>query len=414
MTKTEELIREIQGATANHYAPLPIVLSRGDGGWVQDVEGKRYLDWLSCYGAASLGHKHPKLIEAIHRQLETGLLVCSNAFYHENQVFNPRLADFCGFEKMLAANGGVESVETALKLARKWYTVRRGLEHVPEFEDKAEIIVALDNFHGRTISVISFSSEPLYGFGFGPHTPGFKIVPYGDLDALEQAFKESLHPAALLTEPRQGEGGINIPPDGYLTRAKELCHAHDALFMVDEIQTGFARTGTMFAWQHEGESARPDVMIVAKTLGSYYPVSAILASKEIMDAVFTPGTHGSTFGNNPLACAIGLAVLDIFTEEGDAILANVNDKGPRLIEELRTIQNPLIKEVRGEGLFIGIEFLPEAGGAHHFVEALQSLSPDGLLCKEARDNVLRFLPHLYLSDSELEMGVAKIKQVLEA
>lgn len=409
MTKTEVLIQAIQRATANHYEPLPIVLSRGAGGWVQDVEGKWYQDWLSCYGAASLGHNHPKLNEAFFRQLEKGLAVCSNAFYHENQFFNARLVDFCGFEKVLCSNSGAEAVESAIKLARKWFS----LKHGPKGENKAEIIVAVENFHGRTVTIVSFSSEPLYRFGFGPYTPGFTIVPYGDLDALEQALEESPYPAGVLIEPRQGEGGVHLPPHGYLTGAKKLCHMYDATFMLDEIQTGFGRTGEMFAWQHEGEGAKPDVLILAKTLGSYYPVSAILTDAERMDAVFTPGTHGSTFANNPLACALGMAVLDIFTEEKEFLLSNTRTMGALLLEDLRSIKNPLIKEVRGEGLFIGMEFTPETGRARKFCEALKDCTP-GLLCTDAHNLVLRFLPRLGITEDELRLGVQKIKLVLES
>lgn len=404
MSKTEELLATIRSATPNHYAALPIVLSRAEGVWVWDVEGKRYFDGLSCYGAASLGHAHPKIVEAIKDQLAKGLLICSTAFYHENQVFNARLAKFCGFDKALCMNSGAEAVETFIKFARKLYEVQGGLKN------NAEIIVAENNFHGRTTTIISFSSEPLYREGFGPYTPGFRIVLYGDIGALERAITGTT--AAVLLEPRQGEGGVIIPYKGYLRDVRRLCTEHGVLLGFDEIQTGFGRTGTLFAWQHEG--AKPDALIIAKTLGSCYPVSALLSSAEKMDAVFTPGTHGSTFGNNPLACAIGMAVLNVFESEKDTLLPKVQKMGAWLAKKLRTIKSPWIKEIRVEGLFLGIELLPEAGGARRFCEALRLMEPVGMLCKETHANVLRFLPPLIVTQKELEWAFERLKEVLEA
>ncbi|OGZ57552.1 MAG: ornithine--oxo-acid transaminase [Candidatus Spechtbacteria bacterium RIFCSPHIGHO2_02_FULL_43_15b] len=411
MTRSGNIIDSIKKGTPNHYQPLPVVLSEGDGCWVKDVAGKSYLDMLSCYSAVNLGYKHPKLTKAITTQLDTGLTACSNAVYNDKQIFNTKLAEFCGYDKALVMNTGAEAVETFIKLARKWRSLNRvrvgGIGDTAE--DDAEIIVCANNFHGRTTTIISFSSELLYREGFGPQTPGFRIIPYGDIKALEQAI--NFKTAAFLVEPIQGEGGINIPPQGYLSEAKQICAQKGVLFALDEIQTGFGRTGKMFAWEHE--DAKPDVLILGKSLGSYIPVSAVLADKEKMDAVFTPGTHGSTFADNPLACAIGIAVLEVFSAEGSKLLANVSKNGRWFTKQLKGIKNPHIKEVRGRGLFVGVELLPEAGGARRFCEALVQLKPSGIICKETHKNVIRFAPPLIIAREELEWAVDRIRQVLE-
>ena len=403
MTKSEEIIQEVKRGNANHYNPLSVVLSRADGVWVWDADGKKYMDMLACYSAVNLGHNNPKIRRAIERQLETGLLQCSNAFFNENQVFDSELADFCGFERVLVMNTGAEAVETFIKLARKWFVVGRG-----GAEQAAEIIVCENNFHGRTTTIVSFSSDESYRYGFGPHTQGFKIIPDGDLDALERAITSNT--AAFLLEPIQGEGGVIIPPRGYLKKARELCHKNGVLFALDEIQTGFARTGKMFAWEHE--NARPDVLILGKSLGTALPISAVLASKEVMDAVYTPGTHGSTFANGPLPCAVGRAVLDFFRENSD-LPDRVRDLGNWFMRKLRTIKSPYIQEVRGKGLFVGVELKPEAGGARRFAESLMNLEPVGILCKETHENVIRFVPPLIVTKEELEWAFENIKMVLE-
>lgn len=411
MTRSEELMEYIKKGTPNHYKPLPIVLSNGDGCWVRDVEGKWYLDMLSCYSALNLGHNNPRIKDAIKQQLDTGLAVCSNAFYHDKQVFNTRLREFSGYDKALVMNTGAEAIETFIKLARKWYHLNRvrvgGIGDTRE--EDAEIIVCKNNFHGRTTTIVSFSSELLYSQGFGPKTPGFRIVPYGDIKALEHAI--NFRTAAFLAEVFQGEGGIIIPPEGYIRQAKELCEQKGILFALDEIQTGFGRTGKMFAWQYE--DAKPDILILGKSLGSYIPVSAMLTDEEKMNAVFTPGTHGSTFANNPLGCASGLAVLDFFTTEGEKTLRNVRRYGSWFVDKLKTVKSPYIKEVRGRGLFIGIELYPEAGGARRFCEAFSNLEPEGILSKETHENVIRLAPPLIITKPELEWAFERIKDIVE-
>lgn len=404
MTRTEEIIAEVDRANARHYNPLPVVLDRADRVWVWDVEGKKYMDMLACYSAINLGHNNPAINNAMIRQIKTGLLQSSMAFRHSGQTFVPMLADFCGFEKALVMNTGAEAVETFLKLARKWFVVGRGGE-----EETAEIIACENNFHGRTSAIISFTSELLYKYGFGPYTPGFKLIPYGDADALERAITPNT--AAFVAEPMQGEGGIIIPPRGYLREAREICWRNSALFALDEIQTGLGRTGKMFAWEHE--NAKPDVLILGKSLGTYIPVSAMLTSRKIMDAVFTPGTHGSTFGNSPLACAVGIAVLEFFRERPRLLPDRVTGLGNWFMRKLKTIESPHIKEVRGRGLFVGIELKPEAGGARRFCEALMKLEPVGILCKETHDNVIRFAPPLIITKDELDWAFENIKMVLE-
>jgi len=359
---------------ANNYKPLDVVLSRGEGIWVWDVEGRKYLDFLSAYSAVNQGHAHPKIRDAMIEQAQR-LPLTSRAFRNDQlPLFEKQLCELTGYDKMLPMNSGAEAVETALKMARKWGYKVKGVE-----EGAAEIIVCTGNFQGRTTTIISFSDEPQYKDGFGPFTPGFVMVPYGDADALEKAITPNT--VAFFVEPIQGEGGVIVPPDGYLKRARELCTQHNVLLVADEIQSGLGRSGKLFASDWEG--VRADVITIGKALsGGFYPVSAVLADEPIM-SVFKPGDHGSTFGGNPIAAAVGQAALKVLIEEG--MIDNAREQGEYLMGRLRRIESPHIKEVRGRGLLIGVELYPEAGGARRFCEALKD---QGLLCKETHDNVI--------------------------
>ncbi len=383
---------------AHNYHPLEVVLERGEGVWVWDVAGRRYLDCLSGYSALSHGHRHPKVVAALVEQAQA-LTLTSRAFYN-NQLgpFFKELSDLTGYEATLPMNTGAEAVETALKLARKWGYVRKGLP-----ANQAEIIVAANNFHGRTITIISASTEPLYRDAFGPHTPGFVVVPYGDAAALEKAITPRT--AAILLEPIQGEAGIIVPPAGYLRAAAELCRQHQVLFVTDEIQTGLGRTGRLLASEHE--DIRADVVILGKALGGgVYPISAVLASRAIMD-LFTPGEHGSTFGGNPLACAVARAALRVLVEE--KLVENAARLGEYFQERLAEIPSPHVKEVRGRGLLIGVELHPAAGGARRFCEALAG---QGVLCKETHEHVIRFAPPLVITQAIIDETVPVIQGVL--
>lgn len=383
---------------AHNYHPLDVVISSADGVWVTDVEGQRYLDCLSAYSAVNQGHAHPTIMQAMLEQAAKVTLT-SRAFRNDQLgPFYQELCEMTGYERALPMNSGAEAVETALKLARKWgYTVKG----VPE--NQAEIIVCQDNFAGRTISIISFSTEAQYRKGFGPFTPGFKVVPFGDSAALEAAITPNT--VAFLLEPIQGEGGINIPPTGYLAAVREICNQHHVLMMTDEIQTGLGRTGKLLACQHE--AVRADVVTLGKALsGGFYPVSVVLASDEVM-GVLNPGDHGSTFGGNPLACAIARAALKVIREE------NLSEKaaavGGYFIERLEEINSPHIKEVRGRGLLIGVELHPTAGGARRFCEALQH---QGILCKETHQHIIRFAPPLIIGKAEIDWALERITAVL--
>lgn len=391
-------LEEIYGA--HIYHPLDIVIERGEGIWVYDVEGKKYLDFLSAYSAVSQGHCHPRIYQALVEQAKK-LTLPSRAFRNDQTgLFYKELADLCEMEMVLPMNSGAEAVETAVKTARKWGYMTK---HIPE--NKAEIIVCTGNFHGRTTTVISFSSEPQYRKDFGPHTPGFVFIPYGDIDALARAITPNT--AAFLVEPIQGEGGILIPPKGYLNKVQELCRAQNVLVLMDEIQTGLGRTGKLFAYQHEA-GVKPDVLILGKALsGGFYPVSAVISSQAILGN-FKPGDHGSTFGANPLACAVGRAALKVLVEE--KLTERSAQLGHYFLERLRTIQSKHIKEVRGRGLFIGVELKPEAGGARRFCEALYR---EGLLCKETHEHVIRFAPPLVIEREDLDFAFERIKKVLE-
>lgn len=391
--RTEELLRFEKEHGARNYTPLDVVLTRGEGIWVYDVAGKRYLDGLSAYSALNHGHCHPRLVHALTEQAQR-LTLASRAFHTDQYaLLLERLTRLTGYDAALLMNTGVEAVETAIKLARKWAYTVKGVT-----SNQAEIIVAQDNFHGRTVTALSFSSERLYREYFGPYTPGFVIVPYGDSQALEAAITPRT--AAVLVEPIQGEAGVVIPPQGYLQDVRRLCSQHNALLLVDEIQTGLGRTGLLFA--HQYEQITPDITIIGKALGGgMYPVSAILANRALMD-VFQPGEHGSTFGGNPLGAAVAIEALDVLADEH--LIERSAQLGQMILEKLQAQMHtlPLVKEVRGKGLLIGIELYPEAGGARRFCEQLKD---QGLLCKETHENVIRFAPPLIIDPESAAWAV---------
>jgi ornithine--oxo-acid transaminase len=397
MRTTQELINLTETYGAHNYHPLPIVISKAEGVWVEDPEGKKYMDMLSAYSAVNQGHRHPKIIRALKEQADRVTLT-SRAF-HNDQLgpFYKKLCEITGKNMILPMNTGAEAVETAVKAVRRWaYEVKK----VPE--NQAEIIVCSGNFHGRTLTVISFSSEPDYKRGFGPFTPGFKIVPFGDIEALREAITPNT--AAFLIEPIQGEAGIIIPPKGYLRDAFELCKQNNVLFIADEIQTGFGRTGKMFAC--DWEDVKPDVYVLGKALGGgVMPISAVAADKSIL-GVFNPGSHGSTFGGNPLACACAIAALEVVEEEN--LVQKSLELGEYFLENLQKINNPVIKEIRGRGLFIGVELTTNAR------PYCEKLKEDGLLCKETHENVIRFAPPLIISKEQLDWAIDRITKVLSA
>jgi len=393
-TKTKQLITQTETYGAHNYHPLPVVIARAEGIWVEDVEGNRYLDMLSAYSAVNQGHRHPKIIRALKEQADRVTLT-SRAF-HNDQLgpFCEKLSRLTGKDMVLPMNTGAEAVETAIKAVRRWGYWKKG---VPE--NQAEIIVCENNFHGRTITVISFSSEEAYREGFGPFTPGFKIIPYGDIRALEEAITPNT--VAFLVEPIQGEAGIIVPPDGYLRQAYELCKRHNVLFVADEIQTGLGRTGQLFACDWEG--VKPDVYILGKALGGgVFPVSAVVADEEIL-GVFNPGSHGSTFGGNPLACAVAIAALDVIEEE--RLADRARELGAYFMDELKKIQHPDIKEVRGKGLLVGMELHTPAR------PYCEKLKEKGLLCKETHENTIRFAPPLVITKDELDWALERIRAV---
>jgi len=398
MQTSMDLIGLAESYSARNYLPLPIVLSKGEGVWVWDPEGNRYMDMLSSYSALNQGHRHPRIVQALKDQADR-LTLTSRAFH--NDQFGPfceKLCKLAGLSKVLLMNTGAEAVETAIKAVRKWGYKVKG---VPE--GKAEIIVCEDNFHGRTTTIVGFSSEEQYRDGFGPFAPGFKLIPYNDLEALEKAI--SPNTVGFLVEPLQGEAGIIVPDEGYLRGAKKLCEDNRVLFMADEIQTGLGRTGRMFCCDYEG--VKPDVLIVGKALGGgCYPVSGALASEEVM-GVFAPGDHGSTFGGNPMACAVGIASLDVIVEE--RLAEKAFDSGSYFIEKLRGIRSPRVKEVRGKGLLIGVYIKEESGTARPFCEALMK---EGILAKETHGQVIRFAPPLVITRDEIDWALERIEKVL--
>jgi ornithine--oxo-acid transaminase len=383
---------------AHNYHPLDVVITRAEGAWVWDVEGKRYLDFLAAYSAVNQGHCHPRLVEVVRQQAERVTLT-SRAFRNDQLgPFCEELTRLTGFHRVLPMNTGAEAVETAIKAARKWgYTVKG----IPA--DEAEILVFAGNFHGRTTTIVGFSTDEDYRFGFGPFTPGFRILPYGDAEAVAAAMHDKV--AAVLVEPIQGEAGIVIPPEGFLRRLREITSEHNALLAVDEIQSGLGRTGRLFAYEHEG--IRPDIVIIGKALsGGMYPVSAILADDEVM-GVFHPGEHGSTFGGNPLGTAVAREALRVLVEED--MVRQSEEKGAYFLDRLRTIESRHVQEVRGRGLWIAIELNDQAGGARRFCEALQE---EGLLCKETHATVIRIAPPLTIGREEIDWAVERIEKVL--
>ncbi|HDL60576.1 MAG TPA: ornithine--oxo-acid transaminase [candidate division WOR-3 bacterium] len=398
MKKTEDYIREVEKFSAHNYHPLPVVLSTGEGVWVWDVEGNKYMDMLSAYSAVNQGHRHPKIIKALVDQAQK-ITLTSRAFHNDKMgPFLHKLCGVAGYDKALPMNTGAEAVETAIKAARKWGYLKKGVE-----ENKAEIIVCENNFHGRTTTIISFSTEPQYKFGFGPFTPGFKIIPYNDPEALEKAITPNT--VAFLVEPVQGEGGVIVPDEGYYKKIREITKKYNVLLIADEIQTGFGRTGTLFAMDREG--VKPDILVVGKALGGgIYPVSAILADDDIMD-VFKPGDHGSTFGGNPLASAVGMASLEVILEE--KLPERAEELGNYFMEELRKINSPYVKEVRGRGLLVGVEIKKEIATARPFCEKLMKL---GILAKETHEQVIRFAPPLIIKKEEIDWALERIRKVL--
>jgi len=384
---------------AHNYAPLPVVLAEGEGVWVTDVDGKRYMDMLSAYSALNFGHRNPRIVRAAEQQLRK-LPLTSRAFY--NDQFGPfceELAKFCGMQMVLAMNSGAEAVESALKVARRWGYEKKGVE-----EDKAEIICMSDNFAGRTISIISFNTEGENRRNFGPFTPGFVIARFGDVADIERCITKNT--VAVMFEPIQGEAGVLMPPDGFLRDLREVCSRHRVLMIADEIQTGMCRTGKRFACDHEGVAS--DMLILGKSLGGgILPISAVVSSVEIL-GVLTPGSHGSTFGGNPLACAVAREVLRFIADERPEERAA--ELGALLMERLRAIKSPIVESVRGRGLMVGVDIKPEHGIAKDFCKKLLH---EGLLCKDTRKQTIRFAPPLTITQTELEWALERIKRVLQ-
>ncbi|MBO9540240.1 ornithine--oxo-acid transaminase [bacterium] len=394
---TRDYIEKEERFGAHNYHPLDLVIESGQGVWLYDVEGQRYMDFLSAYSSVNQGHCHPRILEALKGQAER-VTITSRAFRNDQlPLLYEQLVQLTGFDRVLPMNTGAEAIETAIKAARKWGYKVKGIP-----ENQAEIVVCANNFHGRTTTIVGFSTEESYKDGFGPFTPGFKVVPFGDLAALEAAITPNT--CAFLVEPIQAEAGIYVPPAGYMTGVAALLKQHNVLFMADEIQTGLGRTGKLFAFEHEG--IRPDVLVLGKALsGGFYPVSAMLASDEVM-GVFQPGQHGSTFGGNPLACAVARAALSVLTDEG--LVENSAKLGNYLMDKLRAIKSPHIKEVRGRGLLIGIELNKPA---RVFCEQLMA---EGLLCKETHDTVIRLAPPLIVSQEEIDWAFERLNKVLSA
>jgi ornithine--oxo-acid transaminase len=399
MMGTQEHLQIADHYSAHNYKPLPVVLSRGEGVYVWDVEGRRYLDMLSAYSALNQGHRHPRIVEALIEQ--AGRLTLSSRAFHNDRMgpFLRRLCELMGYDQALPMNTGAEAVETAIKAARKWGYQVKG---VPD--GKQEIIVFEGNFHGRTTTIVGFSSEDLYREGFGPFAEGFKLVPYGDIEAVREAITDRT--VGVLVEPIQGEAGVVVPPHGFLKGLESLCREHGMLFIADEIQTGLARTGRMLTC--DWEQVRPDMLILGKALGGgVYPVSAILADHAVMD-VFSPGTHGSTFGGNPLGAAVGLASLDVLVEE--RLAERSAELGEWFMKELAAIDSPLVEEVRGRGLLVGVVIREDAGPARPFCEALMKL---GVLAKETHEQVIRLAPPLIIERAQLQETIDKVREVLQ-
>ena len=390
---------EIEGRLGAHnYKPLDVVLTRGEGVWVWDVDGKKYLDCLSAYSAVNQGHCHPKIMKTLMEQVQK-LTLTSRAFRNDQlALFYQELCEMTNSHKVLPMNSGAEAVETVIKTVRKWGYQIKG---VPE--DQAEIIVCENNFHGRTITIVGFSTDENSRKGFGPFTPGFKIIPYGDSKALEKAVTPNT--VGFLVEPIQGEAGVIIPPAGFIKEARDICDKNKIVLILDEIQTGLGRTGKLLAEEHDGIEA--DLTLIGKALsGGYYPISAVLSNSEVM-SVLQPGEHGSTFGGNPLACAIGRTALKVLVEEG--MIENAALMGTYFLEGLKQISDSKIKEVRGKGLLIGLEFYPDVGGARKYCETLME---KGLLCKETHDNIIRFAPPLIITQDTIDWALETIESTI--
>jgi ornithine--oxo-acid transaminase len=382
---------------AHNYRPLDVVLTRGQGIWVWDVDGRKYLDCLSAYSAVNQGHCHPRILAALTEQANR-LTLTSRAFRNDQlALFYQEICDLTHSHKVLPMNSGAEAVETVIKAVRKWGYRVKGVQR-----NKAEIIVCANNFHGRTITIVGFSTDEPYREDFGPFTPGFKVIPFGDSEALESAITPNT--VGFLVEPIQGEAGVIVPPSGYLARAKAICQKNNVVFILDEIQTGLGRTGKLLAEEHDQIEA--DLSIIGKALsGGFYPISAVLSDKEVL-GVLRPGDHGSTFGGNPLACAVARMALKVLTEEG--MIDNAAKMGEYFITQLQNIKSPYIKEVRGKGLLIGVELKSEAGGARRFCEMLMT---KGLLCKETHENIVRFAPPLIIRKEDIDWALDRIEPV---
>jgi len=398
MSRTQQAIDMDNKYGAHNYHPIPVVLSRAEGPYVWDVEGKRYLDCLSAYSAVNQGHRHPRIVKAMIDQVNT-LDLTSRAFHNDVMGrFLKKLCGYTGFSSALPMNTGAEAVETGIKLARRWGYRKKGIE-----KDRAEIIVCCDNFHGRTTTIVGFSSDPVAFTDYGPPTPGFVMIPYDDTDALESAINENT--AAFLVEPIQGEAGVKVPSPGYLRKVRDICKKNDVLLALDEVQTGFCRTGRRFCFQHE--DARPDILIVGKALGGgLYPVSAALADNEIMD-VFTPGSHGSTFGGNPIGSAVAIASLEVLQEE--RLDERASELGEYFMGKLRGMSSDKIKEIRGKGLLVALELKEGVGKARNYCDLLKER---GILAKDTHGQTIRFAPALTIEKEELDGAVSIIKEVL--
>src|SRR6266511_2516406 len=396
---TDFIAREARFGARN-YEPLGVVLSRGEGVYVWDTQGHRYLDCLSAYSAVNQGHCHPKILAAMVEQ--AGRLTLTSRAFHNDQLalFYEEIAALTRSHKVLPMNSGAEAVESAIKTVRKWGYEVKGVS-----EGQAEIIVCRNNFHGRTIAIIGFSSDPAARRGFGPFTPGFKAIPFGDADALQAAITTDT--VGFLVEPIQGEAGVIIPPDGYLRAIREICSRENVMLILDEIQTGLGRTGKLLAEEHEGIEA--DLTLIGKALsGGFYPVSAVLSNSEVL-GVLKPGEHGSTFGGNPLACRVARAALRVLVEEG--MIENAERMGAYFLDQLKLIRNNMIKDVRGRGLMIAVEFHKEAGGARRYCQALKEV---GLLCKDTHENTIRFTPPLVVTQTQVDWALERIDKVFAA
>lgn len=396
---TRSCIQQDETFGAHNYHPLPVVIAEAEGVWVTDPEGRRYMDFLSAYSAVNQGHRHPRIIEALKTQADRCTLT-SRAFHNDRMgEFLQRLCQYTGYEMALPMNTGAEAVETAIKMARLWGTKVKGIAN-----GRQEIVVCAENFHGRTTTIISFSTDPEARDGYGPYTPGFTIIPYGDTDALEDAIHDDT--VAFLVEPIQGEAGVNVPPDGYLQRVREICTRRGILMIADEVQTGFCRTGRKFACDHE--DVRPDAMCLGKALGGgVFPVSAVVADRELM-SVFTPGSHGSTFGGNPLAAAVAMAALDVLDDEN--LAERAQELGEHVRERLLAISCPRLRQVRGKGLLNAAVF----DDGFEAWDVCMALKDKGLLAKQTHGNIIRFAPPLVISREEIDHALGLIREVFEA